>query len=115
MLVCGGLASPRRAAQQHKDSDDLEGVPSVHFYYCFMGEKTREKDKTVVDIEAWEKSDDMLKILIVKLGRYKRIRSHLVPKKGTSGQPWVAKAVAEDIKVWAGAVQLSSKVTRNRV
>ena len=86
--------------QQHKDPDDPGGIPSVHFDYCFMGEKTQQEERDENKEEAWTKSDEMLKVLTVKLGVFKRIRAHLVPKKGSSGQPWVAKAVAEDIKVW---------------
>ena len=63
-----------------------------------MGEKAQPEEKEEEQEDAWVKSDDMLKILTVKLGIYKRIRAHLVPKKGSSGQPWVPKAVAEDIK-----------------
>lgn len=63
-----------------------------------QGAKEAEEEKE--EESAWEASEDMLKILVVKLGLYKRNRSHLVPKKGLSGQGWVAKAVANDIKTW---------------
>ena len=93
-----GIAAPHR--KQHKDPDDPDGVPSVHFDYCFMGEKDQEEEKDEDKENAWRESDEMLKILTVKLKTFKRIRAHLVPKKGVSGQPWIAKAVADDIKIW---------------
>ena len=93
-----GIAAPHR--KQQKDSDDPDGIPSVHFDYCFMGEKNQDEQREEDKENAWKESEEMLKILTVKLKNFKRIRAHLVPKKGSSGQPWVAKAVADDMKIW---------------
>ena len=93
-----GIAAAHR--RQMNEPVDPSGVPTVHFDYCFMGERAKEAEEEKEEESAWEASEDMLKILVVKLGLYKRNRSHLVPKKGLSGQGWVAKAVTNDIKTW---------------
>ena len=86
-----GIAAPHR--KQHKDPDDPDGVPSVHFDYCFMGEKNQEEEKEEDKENAWKESDEMLKILTVKLKNFKRIRAHLFRRKAVadnrgSPKPW---------------------------
>ena len=93
-----GIAAPHR--KQHQHLDDPDGVPSVHFDYCFIGEKDQEEQEDEAKENTWKESDEMMKILTVKLKTFRRIRAHLVPKKGMSGQPWIAKTVADDIKIW---------------
>ena len=93
-----GIAAPHR--KQHQNLDDPDGVPSVHFDYCFMGEKDQEEQEDEAKENTWKESDEIMKILTVKLKTFRRIRAHLVPKKGMSGQPWIAKTVADDIKIW---------------
>ena len=87
------------AAHRKQDEDEPSGVPAVHYDYCFMGDQQKD-DGVDVEEETWVNSEEMMKILNVKLRSFRRLRAHLVPKKGLSGQPWIAKRVAEDIKIW---------------
>ena len=59
-----GIAAPHR--KREYASGDPNDVPTVHFDYCFMGEKAQTTEAE--EEEAWAKSEDKLKILTVKLG-----------------------------------------------
>ena len=51
----------------------------MHFDYCFMGEKDQEEQEDEAKENTWKESDEMMKILTVKLKTFRRIRAHLVP------------------------------------
>ena len=77
--------------------DPVDRMPTVHSDYCVMRDKRLAEDEE--EEKYWESNPKKLNILNVKDGQSRRIRAHLVPRKGVKHQPWVSKAVAENIKI----------------
>ena len=62
-----------------------------------------ETNQVFVEEENEEKAGEdpnMMKVLNVKDKQSGRLRAHLVPRKGTKDQPWVAEQVANDFKIF---------------
>ena len=53
-----GIAAAHR--QQPSEPMDPSGVPTIHFDYCFMGEKADEAEEEKDREDAWEKNDDVI-------------------------------------------------------